>query len=53
VIRFPRLERGRLVLFADGRVELFSEGAVARLIAGDNVLRERLGLPAIPLETAL
>lgn len=51
VLRFPRIEPGRLVLFADGRVELFAEGAVERLIAGDNVLRQRLELPEIPLET--
>lgn len=48
MMAFPKLVFGCHVLFANGKVELFEEGVVHQLIVGDNVLRERLGLPEIP-----
>ena len=48
MMAFPRVGAGRNVLFASGRVELFEEQAVHQLIVGDNVLRDRLGLPELP-----
>lgn len=47
LMQFPRLVAGRNVLFASGKVALFAEEAVYQLVVGDNVLRERLGLPEI------
>ncbi|MBT3346655.1 MAG: hypothetical protein HN712_27835 [Gemmatimonadetes bacterium] len=45
--RFPSEEEARIVVFADGRIELFSEQAFERLLVGDEVLRERLQMPSI------
>lgn len=45
--RFPSEEAARTVMFADGRVEWFSESAFERLLVGDNVLRGRLDLPEL------
>jgi len=48
LMAFPKIAYGCHVLFANGKVELFEEGVLHQLIVGDNVLRERLGLPQIP-----
>ncbi len=45
--RFPGEEPARTVMFADGRIEWFTESAFDRLLVGDNVLRRRLRLPEI------
>ena len=42
VMQFPRLTRGRLILFWSGRVVLVPESAFERLIAADDALREKL-----------
>lgn len=47
LVRFPGEEAARAVLFADGRLEFFTESAFERLLAGDNVLRARLQLPEL------
>lgn len=47
--RFPNEEEARTVVFADGRIEIFSDAAFERLLVGDDVLRDRLELP--PLST--
>lgn len=45
--RFPGEETARTVLFADGRVEWFTESAFEKLLMGDNILRQRLNLPVL------
>ncbi|MBT4100103.1 MAG: hypothetical protein HOM68_11670 [Gemmatimonadetes bacterium] len=45
--RFPGEEEARTIVFADGRVDVFTESAFGQLIVGDDVLRERLKLPPI------
>lgn len=47
ITRFPNEEAARVVVFADGRADLFSEAAFQQLLVGDDVLRERLALPAV------
>jgi hypothetical protein len=47
--RFPGEEEARLVLFADGRSEMFTESAFEQLLVGDNVLRGRLDLPELDI----
>ncbi|MBT3346031.1 MAG: hypothetical protein HOH74_21500 [Gemmatimonadetes bacterium] len=48
--RFPGEEQARTVMFADGRLELFTESAFERLLVGDNVLRGRLGLAELDIQ---
>lgn len=53
LMRFPSEEGARTVVFADGRIELFSEAAFDRLIVGDEVLRERLALPPVTTDNTV
>jgi len=48
MVQFPRLARGRLILFWSGRVVLVPESAFERLIAADDVLREKLAATESP-----
>lgn len=48
--RFPGEEEARTVMFADGRVELFTGSTFERLLAGDKVLRTRVSLPELDVD---
>jgi hypothetical protein len=47
VIEFPVLRDGRGVVFCSGRMHIISEEVFEKLLAADDALRERLGLPAV------
>lgn len=48
MMQFPRLTRGRLILFWSGRVVLVPESAFERLITADDALREKLASAQTP-----
>lgn len=45
VLEFPALRDGRAVVFCSGRMRVVSEEVFEKLMAADDALRERLGLP--------